>query len=88
MANWGAENLYKRVNGVVSFVAENPVRAIASPTQTWLSKWYREVRTFQYRPIDSPAQCLPLFRTLLYLSQRRTESGATRIANHPSATEP
>ncbi|KAJ5507082.1 hypothetical protein N7527_009225 [Penicillium freii] len=36
------ENLYKRVNGVVSFVSENPVRAIASHTQTWLSKWYRE----------------------------------------------
>ncbi|KAJ5908684.1 histone deacetylase Hda1 [Penicillium taxi] len=36
------DNLYKRINGVVSFVAENPVRAIASPTQTWLSKWYRE----------------------------------------------
>ncbi|KAJ5958003.1 Histone deacetylase class II [Penicillium vulpinum] len=36
------ENLYKRVNGVVSFVSEHPVRAIASHTQTWLSKWYRE----------------------------------------------
>ncbi|KAJ5795323.1 Histone deacetylase class II [Penicillium paradoxum] len=36
------ENLYKRVNGVVSFVSENPVRAVASHTQTWLSKWYRE----------------------------------------------
>ncbi|KAJ5318145.1 hypothetical protein PENANT_c043G02693 [Penicillium antarcticum] len=36
------ENLYKRVNGVVSFVAENPIRAIKSSTQTWLSKWYRE----------------------------------------------
>ncbi|KAJ5688810.1 Histone deacetylase clr3 [Penicillium macrosclerotiorum] len=36
------ENLYKHVNGIVSFVAENPVRAIASPTQTWLSKWYRD----------------------------------------------
>lgn len=39
----GVENLYKRVSGIVSFVAENPVRAIASPTQVWLSKWYREV---------------------------------------------
>lgn len=37
------ENLYTRVSGIVSFVAENPVRAIASPTQVWLSKWYREV---------------------------------------------
>ncbi|KAJ5626517.1 histone deacetylase [Penicillium herquei] len=36
------ENLYKRVNGCISFVAANPVRAIASATQTWLSKWYRE----------------------------------------------
>ncbi|KAJ5146545.1 Histone deacetylase superfamily [Penicillium bovifimosum] len=36
------ENLYKRVNGVVSFVCENPVKAVASNTQTWLSKWYRE----------------------------------------------
>lgn len=37
------ENLYKRLNGVISFVSENPVRAVASHTQTWLSKWYREV---------------------------------------------
>ncbi|KAI9042059.1 histone deacetylase hdaA [Aspergillus affinis] len=36
------DNLYKRVNSVVSFVAENPVRAIASPTQTWLSRWYKD----------------------------------------------
>ncbi|KAH8430795.1 Histone deacetylase hda1 [Aspergillus melleus] len=36
------DNLYKRVNGVISFVAENPVRAIASPTQTWLSRWYKD----------------------------------------------
>ncbi|KAJ5165675.1 Histone deacetylase superfamily [Penicillium coprophilum] len=36
------ENLYKRVSGVVSFVSENAVRAVASHTQTWLSKWYRE----------------------------------------------
>ncbi|KAJ5563097.1 Histone deacetylase HdaA [Penicillium sp. DV-2018c] len=36
------ENLYKRVNGVVSFVSETPVKAVASNTQTWLSKWYRE----------------------------------------------
>ncbi|KAJ5177286.1 Histone deacetylase clr3 [Penicillium canariense] len=36
------ENLYKRVNGIVSFVAENPVRAVASSTQVWLSKWYRD----------------------------------------------
>ncbi|CAI7670803.1 unnamed protein product [Penicillium bialowiezense] len=36
------ENLYKRLNGVISFVSENPVRAVASHTQTWLSKWYRE----------------------------------------------
>ncbi|KAF7713980.1 Histone deacetylase class 2 [Penicillium ucsense] len=36
------ENLYKRVSGVVSFVAENPVRAVASSTQVWLSKWYRD----------------------------------------------
>ncbi|KZN89076.1 Histone deacetylase [Penicillium chrysogenum] len=36
------ENLYKRVSGVISFVSVNPVRAIASTTQTWLSKWYRE----------------------------------------------
>ena len=46
-----AENLYKRINGVISFVAENPVRAIASPTQTWLSKWYREVSQPFPRPL-------------------------------------
>ncbi|EPS34986.1 hypothetical protein PDE_09951 [Penicillium oxalicum 114-2] len=36
------ENLYKRVSGIISFVAENPVRAVASSTQVWLSKWYRD----------------------------------------------
>ncbi|RAH49355.1 histone deacetylase hdaA [Aspergillus brunneoviolaceus CBS 621.78] len=36
------ETLYKRVNGVVSFVAENPVRAVASHTQVWLSRWYKD----------------------------------------------
>ncbi|OJJ43996.1 hypothetical protein ASPZODRAFT_18771 [Penicilliopsis zonata CBS 506.65] len=36
------ETLYKHVNGVVSFVAENPVRAIASHTQVWLSRWYKD----------------------------------------------
>ena len=41
--NKQVENLYKRVNGVISFVSENPVRAVTSHTQTWLSKWYREV---------------------------------------------
>lgn len=38
-----SDTLYKRVNGVVSFVAENPVRAIASHTQVWLSRWYKDV---------------------------------------------
>ncbi|KAE8149612.1 hypothetical protein BDV25DRAFT_156032 [Aspergillus avenaceus] len=36
------DTLYKRVNGVVSFVAENPVRAVASHTQVWLSRWYKD----------------------------------------------
>ncbi|GES66357.1 histone deacetylase [Aspergillus terreus] len=36
------DTLYKRINGVISFVANNSVRAIASPTQTWLSKWYKD----------------------------------------------
>jgi histone deacetylase 6 len=36
------DTLYKRVNGVISFVAENPVRAIASHTQVWLSRWYKD----------------------------------------------
>jgi histone deacetylase 6 len=45
------ENLYKRVNGIVCFVSENPVRAVSSHTQTWLSKWYRDVS--QRHPITS-----------------------------------
>ncbi|OKP12270.1 Histone deacetylase clr3 [Penicillium subrubescens] len=36
------ENMYKRVSGIVSFVAKNPVRAVNSNTQVWLSKWYRD----------------------------------------------
>lgn len=37
------DNLYQRINGVISFVAENPVRAVASHTQAWLSRWYKDV---------------------------------------------
>lgn len=48
------DTLYKRINGVISFVAENPVRAIASHTQVWLSRWYKDVRiTFPCRPISN-----------------------------------
>lgn len=36
------ESLYQRVSGVISFVDKNPVRAVTSHTQVWLSKWYRE----------------------------------------------
>lgn len=36
------DSIYQRVNSVISFVAENPVRAVASPTQTWLSRWYKD----------------------------------------------
>lgn len=36
------DRVYTRVSGVIAFVSENPVRAIASSTQTWLSKWYKE----------------------------------------------
>ncbi|KAJ5948031.1 hypothetical protein N7466_001046 [Penicillium verhagenii] len=36
------DNLYKKVNSVISFVTSHPVRAVASATQTWMSKWYRE----------------------------------------------
>lgn len=39
------DTLYERINGVISFVAENPVRAVASHTQVWLSRWYKEVST-------------------------------------------
>ncbi|KAI9368120.1 hypothetical protein BJX61DRAFT_241562 [Aspergillus egyptiacus] len=36
------DNLYQKINGVISFVAENPVRAVASHTQVWLSRWYKD----------------------------------------------
>ncbi|KAL2846671.1 hypothetical protein BJY01DRAFT_213339 [Aspergillus pseudoustus] len=36
------ETLYQRINGVISFVGENPVRAVASSTQVWLSRWYKD----------------------------------------------
>ncbi|EEH17458.2 hypothetical protein PABG_00021 [Paracoccidioides brasiliensis Pb03] len=36
------ERVHERVNGVISFVAENPVRAVSSNTTTWLSKWYKD----------------------------------------------
>ncbi|KAL1973489.1 hypothetical protein VTN31DRAFT_6124 [Thermomyces dupontii] len=36
------DSIYQRVNSVISFVADNPVRAVASPTQVWLSRWYKE----------------------------------------------
>ncbi|KAL3476461.1 hypothetical protein BJX99DRAFT_227752 [Aspergillus californicus] len=36
------DTLYQHVSGVISFVAENPLRAVASHTQTWLSRWYKD----------------------------------------------
>jgi histone deacetylase 6 len=36
------DSIYQRINSVISFVAENPVRAIASHTQVWLSRWYKD----------------------------------------------
>ncbi|QSS62971.1 histone deacetylase hda1 [Histoplasma capsulatum] len=36
------ERVHQRVSGVISFVAESPVRAVSSNTTTWLSKWYKE----------------------------------------------
>ncbi|KAJ6155880.1 histone deacetylase [Penicillium chermesinum] len=36
------ENLYHRIDSLISFVAQNPVRAVSSTTQTWLSKWYHD----------------------------------------------
>ncbi|KAL4805033.1 hypothetical protein BDV18DRAFT_141785 [Aspergillus unguis] len=36
------DTLYQRINGVISFVAKDPVRAVASHTQTWLSRWYKD----------------------------------------------
>ncbi|EER44443.1 histone deacetylase hda1 [Histoplasma capsulatum H143] len=44
-AYFGLANLlrvHQRVSGVISFVAESPVRAVSSNTTTWLSKWYKE----------------------------------------------
>ncbi|KAL4795013.1 hypothetical protein BDV19DRAFT_179123 [Aspergillus venezuelensis] len=36
------DTLYTRINGVISFVAKDPVRAVASHTQVWLSRWYKD----------------------------------------------
>ncbi|WEW56248.1 Histone deacetylase hda1 [Emydomyces testavorans] len=36
------ERVHPRVSGVISFVAENKVRAVSSDTNPWLSKWYKE----------------------------------------------
>jgi len=36
------ERVHTRVKSVISFVAENPVRAVSSHTTTWLSKWYKD----------------------------------------------
>ncbi|KAK2852156.1 hypothetical protein FQN49_005312 [Arthroderma sp. PD_2] len=46
------ERVHTMVSGVICFVAENPVRAVASNTITWLSKWYRDV---SHPPIRQPA---------------------------------
>jgi Arb2 domain len=42
------DSIYQRINSVISFVAENPVRAIASHTQAWLSRWYKDVSSFPH----------------------------------------
>jgi histone deacetylase 6 len=37
------DRVYNRISGVVSVVGNNHLRPIYSHTQTWLSKWYKEV---------------------------------------------
>lgn len=85
-----SDTLYQRVNGVVSFVAENPVRAVASHTQTWLSRWYRDV---SHVPMRAPRPCsegwalIQNCRIPSYSSPTRTASGTTPAsASPPSAT--
>jgi histone deacetylase 6 len=34
------DTIQERVKGVITFVAENPLRPVASQTNVWLSKWY------------------------------------------------
>ncbi|KAI5294941.1 Histone deacetylase hda1 [Ascosphaera acerosa] len=36
------ERVYAKVTGVISLVADNPVRSLASSTNPWLSRWYRD----------------------------------------------
>lgn len=36
------ETVHQRVNGVISFVANTPVRAVKSSTQAFLTTWYKE----------------------------------------------
>ncbi|KAI5284111.1 Histone deacetylase hda1 [Ascosphaera aggregata] len=36
------ERVYLKVSGVISLVADNPVRSVASHTNAWLSKWYKD----------------------------------------------
>ncbi|KAI5302736.1 Histone deacetylase hda1 [Ascosphaera pollenicola] len=36
------ERVYTKVSGVISLVADNPVRSVASHTNPWLSKWYKD----------------------------------------------
>ncbi|KAI5298779.1 Histone deacetylase hda1, partial [Ascosphaera atra] len=36
------ERVYLKVTGVISFVADNHVRSVASHTNAWLSKWYKD----------------------------------------------
>lgn len=36
------ESVYQRVNGVIVFIADNPVRPVHSNENPWLSKWYSQ----------------------------------------------
>jgi hypothetical protein len=36
------ENVYPTLNGVIGFIATNPIRPVSSPSNHWISQWYRD----------------------------------------------
>lgn len=66
------------MNGVISFVARDPVRAVASHTQVWLSRWYKDVSCHTFLPFVTSGALADSGRTRSYMSHMPMGCGRIR----------
>lgn len=71
---------------MISFVARDPVRAVASHTQVWLSRWYKDVSCYNSLPFVTSGALADSGRTRSYMSHTPMGCGRTR-RSHLNDTE-